>query len=191
MNPENSRIGEKIRTIRQARGLTQKELSKTAGIGESALRSYELGNRLPKERPLEKIAMALRVRPEALNPTDASTAMDVIYSLFEFEDMGAIEPTENGLVVKKFGKRAGVYRRTLKAWSEKKAALDAGEITAEEYAEWKRIYNPLVNMSGGKPSPDPYTGSIQEGNDNENAPLSVSTSPFMADFLESISRDMK
>ncbi|MEG1861893.1 MAG: helix-turn-helix transcriptional regulator [Bacteroidaceae bacterium] len=191
MNPENSRIGEKIRTIRQARGLTQKELAKAAGIGESALRSYELGDRLPKERPLEKIAMALRVRPEALNPTNAYTDLDVIYTLFEFEDMGAIEPTENGLVVKKLDKRAGVYRRTLKAWSEKKAALDAGEITAEEYAEWKRIYNPFINMRGGEPSPDPYTGIIQEGNDNENVPLSVSTSPFMADLLESMSMDMK
>lgn len=191
MNPENSRIGEKIRTIRQTRGLTQKELAKAAGIGESALRSYELGDRLPKERPLEKIAMALRVRPEALNPTDAYTDLDVIYTLFEFEDMDAIEPTENGFVVKEFGKRAGVYRRMLKAWSKKKAALDAGEITAEEYAEWKRTYNPLVNMSGDKPSPDPYTGIIQESNDNESVPLSVSTSPFMADLLESISRDMK
>ena len=57
-------IGERIRELRRRRGMTQRELAEASGIGESALRSYELGVRCPRSEYLVLLASALGVRPE-------------------------------------------------------------------------------------------------------------------------------
>lgn len=57
-------IGAKIRELRKARGLTQKELGEKAGIAEPTIRRYELGKLNPKFETVQKIAKALSV-PEA------------------------------------------------------------------------------------------------------------------------------
>ena len=57
-------IGAKIRELRKARGLTQKELGEKAGIAEPTIRRYELGKLNPKFETVQKIAKALNV-PEA------------------------------------------------------------------------------------------------------------------------------
>ena len=49
----------KIKNLREKRQLTQKQLAELSGISESALRSYELGDRKPKKEVLEHIAKAL------------------------------------------------------------------------------------------------------------------------------------
>ena len=52
----NVLLGKSIREIRLRRGLTQREVSEAiGGISESALRSYELGERRPKQNTLERI----------------------------------------------------------------------------------------------------------------------------------------
>ena len=43
-----SAMGRSIRTLRERRNLTQKELAELSGLSESSLRSYELGARYPK-----------------------------------------------------------------------------------------------------------------------------------------------
>lgn len=58
-------IGTKIRELRKARGLTQRELGEKAGIAEPTIRRYELGKLNPKFETVQKIAKALNV-PEAL-----------------------------------------------------------------------------------------------------------------------------
>lgn len=60
----NVLLGKSIREIRLRRGLTQREVSEAiGGISESALRSYELGERRPKQNTLERIAETLDVAP--------------------------------------------------------------------------------------------------------------------------------
>ena len=65
----------KIKKLREKRQLTQKQLASLSGISESALRSYELGDRKPKKEVLERIAMALRVRPEYLSAPEFGPSM--------------------------------------------------------------------------------------------------------------------
>lgn len=49
-------IGEKIRTLRNARGYSQKLLGELAdGINEVTIRKYEAGDRNPKPEQLEKL----------------------------------------------------------------------------------------------------------------------------------------
>ena len=51
--------GERIRHIRNERGISQKQLSEMCGLSEPAIRNYELGNRKPSAQILDKIAAAL------------------------------------------------------------------------------------------------------------------------------------
>lgn len=53
--------GERIRHIRNERGISQKQLSEMCGLSEPAIRNYELGNRKPSAQILDKIAAALTV----------------------------------------------------------------------------------------------------------------------------------
>ena len=59
-------IGERIRSIRKAQNLTQKQLGELAGIAEPTIRRYELGKLNPKYETIEKIAAALKVSTGSL-----------------------------------------------------------------------------------------------------------------------------
>lgn len=59
-------VGERIRSIRIDRKLTQKQLGELAGIAEPTIRRYELGKLNPKYETIEKIAAALRTSTGAL-----------------------------------------------------------------------------------------------------------------------------
>lgn len=54
-------IGEKIKALRQKKGLTQKQLGDLCGMADSAIRRYENGRANPKLQTLRKIAEALNV----------------------------------------------------------------------------------------------------------------------------------
>lgn len=62
-NRKQRLLGKSIRRIRMRRNMTQRELANAAGLGESAFRSYELGERSPKQNTLERIAETLDVAP--------------------------------------------------------------------------------------------------------------------------------
>lgn len=55
-------IGEKIRTLRTKKGLTQKQLGDLCGMADSAIRRYENGRANPKIETLQRIAAALDVK---------------------------------------------------------------------------------------------------------------------------------
>ena len=54
-------IGEKIRLMRESRGMTQKDLAKAINMSESAVAMYEQGNRRPKDHVAEAIADVFNV----------------------------------------------------------------------------------------------------------------------------------
>ena len=54
-------VGEKIKTFRTIRGISQNVLGELAGIDGTTIRKYELGSRKPKPDQLLKIANALGV----------------------------------------------------------------------------------------------------------------------------------
>lgn len=77
-------VGENIRRIRKARGLTIKELGERIGVSESYIRAYETGRRNPKESSLQKIADVLAVNVEVLKNSDFDgiTAMHRLFHIF-------------------------------------------------------------------------------------------------------------
>lgn len=54
-------IGERIKTIRRQKGMTQKEVGDLCGMADSNIRAYELGKGTPKIETLQRIASALGV----------------------------------------------------------------------------------------------------------------------------------
>lgn len=58
-------IGEKIKSARLSKNLTQKQLGELCGMADSAIRRYELGGANPKIETLQRIASALGVGLDA------------------------------------------------------------------------------------------------------------------------------
>lgn len=61
-------IGEKIKEYRKLKGLTQKELAKKIGMGDTTIANYEKGFRTPKKNTLFKLAKAFDISIDDLFP---------------------------------------------------------------------------------------------------------------------------
>lgn len=130
----NVLLGKSIREIRLRRGLTQREVSEAIdGIGESALRSYELGERRPKQNTLERIAETLDVAPACFDTYGIERYDELVHALFLLEDRFGIEPCADGSI--RFTDEA--IQSCVCTWRDWKEFLEKGKITREEYENRK------------------------------------------------------
>lgn len=98
-NRKQRLLGKSIRRIRMRRNMTQRELANAIeGIGESALRSYELGERSPKQNTLERIAETLDVAPACFDTYGIERYDELVHALFLLEDRFGIEPCADGSI---------------------------------------------------------------------------------------------
>ena len=74
-------IGEKIKKFRTKKNLTQKQLASMAELSEPAIRNYELGNRTPSEKHINRIAEALGVSPFAISDPSLGSYLGVMHAL--------------------------------------------------------------------------------------------------------------
>lgn len=130
----NVLLGKSIREIRLRRGLTQREVSEAiGGISESALRSYELGERRPKHNTLERIAETLDVAPACFDTYGIERYDELVHALFLLEDRFGIEPCADGSI--RFTDEA--IQSCVCTWRDWKEFLEKGKITREEYENRK------------------------------------------------------
>lgn len=156
---DRSNVGQSIRSMRNRANLTQKELGELSGMSEPAVRCYELGLRKPKPSHLESMALALKVRPEAFNTYNITTALEFIHALFACEDSMHLVPDERGLSYLTSDNRE--IAQALRDWGLMHKKLQNGEVTVGEYEDWKARYNPSVFMGDSmEEEPDPYTGEF-------------------------------
>ena len=84
-------IGERIRFIRNLRGMTQKYLGIAAGFDEKTadvrMAQYEAGTRTPKGNLINSLAAALEISPEALTVPNIDSDIGVMHTLFALEDL--------------------------------------------------------------------------------------------------------
>lgn len=78
--------GEKIKTFRNIREISQNMLSKLVGIDGTTIRKYELGSRNSKPDQLLKISNALGVNINVFTDFDIKTASDVLTLLFKMDE---------------------------------------------------------------------------------------------------------
>jgi len=80
-----SRIGDRIKRIRNEKGMSRAELGEKVNLDQDRIQQYENGRRKPKAPLLKKIAEALSVSVFALDPVPTST-LGVMYTFFELEE---------------------------------------------------------------------------------------------------------
>ena len=142
-------IGERIHFFRNLRGMTQKYLGQAVNFPEKTadvrMAQYESGTRTPKADLTKALASVLDVSPHALDIPDIDSNIGLMYTLFTLEDLRGLWVTEvNGEVCIKLDKSNGkTYQemsQMLFAWLEQAKKLEAGEITKEEYDQWRYRY---------------------------------------------------
>lgn len=142
-------IGERIRFIRNLRGMTQKYLGIKAGFDEKTadirMAQYESGTRSPKADMTNSIAGVLEVSPLALSVPDIDSEQGLLHTLFALEDLYGIkiEQDENNISLTLDGGKPTTNQSVfgmLSAWAEQAEKYRLGEITKDQYDDWRYNY---------------------------------------------------
>lgn len=135
--------GERIRFLRNLRGMTQKGLGTAVGFSEKTadirIAQYESGKRVPKADIAGRLADVLSVSPAALNVSDISNPIGVMHTLFALEDIYDVS-----IGIDRSSGRAALYfldnpelSEMVESWLGKALLMMCGEITPEEYDNWR------------------------------------------------------
>ena len=142
--------GERIRFFRTLRGMTQKYLGLMLGFPDNSadvrLAQYECEDRTPKADLTAAMAEALDISPKAIAVPDIDSMDGLMHTLFALEDRKLIQILNaDGLIclradISEGGVKAAELNARLMSWSEEREKLRAGEITKEEYDQWRYHY---------------------------------------------------
>lgn len=142
-------IGERIRFIRNLRGMTQKRLGQVVGFPQKTadirMAQYESGSRTPKEDLVKALANVLEVSPMALNIPDIDSDLGFIHTLFAIEDIHGVRAEKQGgevRIVFDGSKRTmdeSVFKM-LSTWADQAEKLKNGEISRDQYDRWRYTF---------------------------------------------------
>ncbi len=142
-------IGERIRFIRNLRGMTQKWLGMAVGFPEKTadirMAQYESGTRTPKTGLTNKLAEVLEVAPEALDIPNIENYNGVMHTLFVLEDLYGLKIDKlSGEVCIRLDKDNGTEYITMfemfTTWQKQAEEFRSGKISKEEYDNWRYNY---------------------------------------------------
>ena len=140
-------VGDRIKRVRNFRGLTQKELGLAVGFDDKTadvrIAQYESGTRTPKEDMLRSISNVLDVNYASLHEPSLYSAEDVMFALFELDEhyglrlLDAVEEEGYSKKVVSVNFNSNLLDGFLKEWQLRKQELKDGVIDKSEYIEWK------------------------------------------------------
>ncbi len=192
--PIDATLGERIRFYRQQAGLTQKELAGLCEVSESAIRNYELGNRVPDFLTLHTIAEKLRVNYAAIAGEKVTDLEGALQALYKLEEIYGLYPTKvdgqihfvfrDSTTVDKFkpnldtvmGSPGLLLQYRVLGFMKACAQHDAGELTDEEYALWKSKFPAFLSdfydfrKQAGKPDSDTFDGDTPVPSEKPQSP---------------------
>lgn len=146
----SSLLGRRIRDLRLKRCWTQREAAEKSFVTESAFRSYELGDRVPKREIVDRIAKAFGVRSEYLTAPEFLNSTEFCYALLQSEEAFHLKPGVDEAGLGHLGiEPIGDAKRVsglLSEWSRMRQKLDSKEITQAEYDEWKQTWDDGVGV---------------------------------------------
>ena len=149
-------IGKRIRFFRNRKGMTQKQLGEILGfLGKTSdvrMAQYETEARTPKHDLVKEMANLFDVSTHALTVPDIDTYIGLMHTLFALEDMYGLKigKIDGELCLRLDKSDYSNYTsmfNMLHAWQEQAAKLEQGEITKEEYDQWRYKY-PDLDTSG-------------------------------------------
>ena len=142
-------LGERIRFIRNLRGMTQKWLGMAVGFPEKTadirMAQYESGTRTPKADLTNKLAEVLEVAPEALDIPNIENYNGVMHTLFALEDIYGlrIDKLSDEVCIRLDKDNGSEFLTMLEmftSWQEQAEKYRSGEISKEEYNDWRYNY---------------------------------------------------
>ena len=155
-------IGGKIKKYRELRGWSQKELGIRCGFSASTadvrIAQYEKNRKIPREKILKDIALALGLDEYALFDADLLPYHTMYHALFDIEDFHGLHPVKKpdgyylefsgATLLNPQGVLKSDYRSFLEEWYEaRQKCMTTGTDTAEErearlkaYALWRGEY---------------------------------------------------
>ena len=140
-----SRIGRKIRAIRQEEDMSQGELGEKVGLNANRIQQYENGARKPKFDLCKQIAEALEVETSALLDPQVASYIGAMFAFFEMEMLYDLRLKEvNGQMCICFGEsqhdiNVSTMNKNLKAWYDRRKQMEADILDASSEEEKKRI----------------------------------------------------
>ena len=129
--------GKKLKQIRLFRKLTQKELAIMSGLTDAAIRNYELGNRSPNIEQLRKIADALNCDISALIDHDSNSIFEIMHIIFDYEKEMKFRPLAGNGEPTALLSHSPHFDDFLIEWDEMRKKHYNGEISDEEFEDWK------------------------------------------------------
>lgn len=141
--------GERIKFIRNLRGMTQKYLGMIIGFDNKAadvrIAQYESGARKPKENLINTLANALEVSPQALTVPNIDSYINLMHTLFALEDLYGLKINSiDGELCLTLDKTMGETYLSMyemfKAWHKEANKLQEESISKEEYDRWRYNY---------------------------------------------------
>lgn len=142
-------IGQRIKFFRKRKGMTQKQLGEQLGFkgrtSDVRMAQYESEARVPKHDLVVMMADILGVAPKALTVPDIDTHLGLLHTLFALEDMYGLKISEKEGEICLFLDHTVTPLQSetdtmLRAWQKQAAMLEKGEISREEYDEWRYTY---------------------------------------------------
>ncbi len=141
-------IGQRIKFFRNLRKFTQKELGLKLGFPKNAadvrVAQYESETRIPKDDLINAFANLFDISPKALNVPEIDTYIGLMHTLFALEDTYGFKINKiDGqlcITLDNHNKSFSTLFENLNSWQEEYEKLTNGEITQEEYDEWRYKY---------------------------------------------------
>lgn len=142
-------IGKRIKFFRNRKGMTQKQLGEILGfLGKTSdvrMSQYESEARVPKSNLVKEMSNIFEVSPHALTVPNIDSYIGLIHTLFALEDMYGLKISEvDGEPCLRLDKSDYSTFTSMfdmfRAWQQEAAKLDHGEITKEEYDQWRYNY---------------------------------------------------
>lgn len=152
-------IGKRIKFFRNRKGLKQKELGEMLGfLGKTSdvrMAQYEAEARVPKSDLVKEMAHIFDVSPHALTVPNIDSFIGLMHTLFALEDMYGLKIGEiDGEICLRLDKSTKMTYVSMldmfSSWQQQAAKLENGEITKEEYDQWRYKY-PELDIMERKP----------------------------------------
>ena len=142
-----SRIGRRIRAIRQEEGLSQGELGEKVGLNANRIQQYENGARNPKLELCKRIAETLEVEALALLDPQVADYIGAMFAFFEMETLYDLRLKEvDGQICICFGEsqrdiNVSTMNKNLKAWHDRRKQMEDDILNASSEEEKKKIFH--------------------------------------------------
>lgn len=188
--------GSKLKYARNFRKKTMKGLGLEMGFPEnqadSRIAQYESNNKMPRQDVIEELAKKLDINPTYLKEPDPENSVGVLQFLFELDRIYHIETNVNDDAITltiPFNQKNRFIGIELTEWLYIKKLYELGQISKEDYEEWKLQYPNTHNAN--HLLTDEAHKILQNYNEIQSAILTGDSKFTKDEFIEAFSKMAK